>query len=177
MYIILEGGNWCKKNKAADLLFPFMGSPEFLSKVSFWSWRGLCVCLFCFVLKKFFFQRLFIFGTERDRAWTGEGPRERETQNLKQASGSELSAQSPTPGSNLWTMRSPEPKSDTQLSELPRHPLLLYFLVGILFWGRAFLSPPFAYLLSVWIRGFLFHSVGYNPLLSLHILMLYPRFG
>ena len=26
---------------------------------------------------KFFFQRLFIFGTERDRAWTGEGQRGR----------------------------------------------------------------------------------------------------
>ena len=41
------------------------------------------------LFKKFFFQRLFIFGTERDRAWTGEGQRERETQNWKQAPGSE----------------------------------------------------------------------------------------
>ena len=53
-----------------------------------------------------FFQRLFIFGTERDRAWTGEGQRERETQNRKQAPGSEPSAQSLMGGSNSWTARS-----------------------------------------------------------------------
>ena len=50
---------------------------------------------------------------QRDRALLGEGQREREMQNLKQAPGPELSAQSPTQGSNLRTMRSwPEPKSD-----------------------------------------------------------------
>ena len=39
--------------------------------------------------------------------------RERETQNLKKAPGSELSAQSPTQGSNPQAVRSrPEPKSD-----------------------------------------------------------------
>ena len=54
----------------------------------------------------FFFQRLFIFGTERDRAWTGEGQRERETQNRKQAPGSEPSAQSLMRGSNSRTVRS-----------------------------------------------------------------------
>ena len=54
----------------------------------------------------FFFQRLFIFGTERDRACTGEGQRERETQNQKQAPGSEPSAQSLTWGSNSRTVRS-----------------------------------------------------------------------
>ena len=53
-----------------------------------------------------FIQHLFIFGTERDRAWTGEGQRERETQNQKQAPGSEPSAQSPTRGSNPRTARS-----------------------------------------------------------------------
>ena len=37
---------------------------------------------------------------ERDRACAGEGQRERETQNPKRAPGSELSAQSPTRGSN-----------------------------------------------------------------------------
>ena len=37
---------------------------------------------------------------ERDRAWAGERQRERETQNRKQVPGSELSAQSPTRGSN-----------------------------------------------------------------------------
>ena len=51
----------------------------------------------------FFFQRLFIFGTERDRTWAWEGQREEEPQNLKQASGSELSAQSPMRGSNSQT--------------------------------------------------------------------------
>ena len=45
---------------------------------------------------------------ERERASraSGEGQRGRETQNLKQAPGSELSAQIPTRGSNPWTMRS-----------------------------------------------------------------------
>ena len=49
---------------------------------------------------------MFIFERERqtDGAQAGEGQRERETQNLKQASGSELSAQSPTEGSNSQTM-------------------------------------------------------------------------
>ena len=37
---------------------------------------------------------MFIF--ERDRVRVGKGQRERETQNLKQAPGSELSAQNPT---------------------------------------------------------------------------------
>ena len=58
------------------------------------------------VLFFFFFQRLFIFGTERDRAWTGMGQRERETQNRKQAPASEPSAQSLTRGSNSRTARS-----------------------------------------------------------------------
>ena len=71
----------------------------------------------------FFFQRLFIFGTERDRAWTGEGQRERETQNRNQAPGSEQSAQSLTWGWNPRTARSwPEPKSDAQSAEPPRRP-------------------------------------------------------
>ena len=39
---------------------------------------------------------MFIFETERDRAQVGEGQREGDTQNLKQAPGSELSARSPT---------------------------------------------------------------------------------
>ena len=51
----------------------------------------------------------------------GEGQRERETQNPKQAPGSEPSAQSPMRGLNSWTVRSsPEPKSDTQPTEAPR---------------------------------------------------------
>ena len=47
---------------------------------------------------------MFIF--ERDRVQAGQGQRERETQNLKQAPGSELSAQSPTRGLNSRTARS-----------------------------------------------------------------------
>ena len=60
---------------------------------------------------------------QRDRAWMGEGQRERETQNLKQAPGSEPSAQSLTRGSNSRTARSwPEPKSDAQPTEPPMRP-------------------------------------------------------
>ena len=63
----------------------------------------------------------------------GEEQRERETQNLKQAPGSELKAQSPTRGSNSQTVRArPEPKSDTQPTEPPRCPCgTLFLLVGI----------------------------------------------
>ena len=51
---------------------------------------------------------LFIFERDRGRESTlvGEGQKERETQNLKQAPGSELSAQSPTYESNPRTVRS-----------------------------------------------------------------------
>ena len=49
---------------------------------------------------------MFIFEREGDRVGMGEGQRERETQNLKQAPGSELLAQSPTWGSNPRTVRS-----------------------------------------------------------------------
>ena len=50
--------------------------------------------------------------------------RERETQNLKQAPGSEPSAQSPTRGWNSRSARSwPEPKSTAQPTEPPRRPL------------------------------------------------------
>ena len=68
---------------------------------------------------KFFLT--FIFETEREHE-RGR-VRERETQNLKQASGSELSAQSPMRGSNSWTARSRlELKSDAQPTEPPRCP-------------------------------------------------------
>ena len=57
----------------------------------------------------FFNFLMFIYFGERERE---EGKRERKTQNLKQAPGSELSAYSRTWGSNAPTMRSlPEPKS------------------------------------------------------------------
>ena len=53
----------------------------------------------------------------------GEEQRKRETQKPKQAPGSELTAQSPMWGSNLWAMRSLlEPKLDAQLTEPLRHP-------------------------------------------------------
>ena len=49
-----------------------------------------------------------------------------ETQNPKQASGSQLSAQSPTCGPNPWTARlGPELKPDAQSTEPPRHPFIL----------------------------------------------------
>ena len=53
----------------------------------------------------FIFERERERETERDRAGLREGQRERETQNLKQASGSELSAQSPTQDPNSRTVR------------------------------------------------------------------------
>ena len=69
----------------------------------------------------FFFKHLFVFETERDRARAGEGQRERKTQNPKQAPGSELSAQSPTWGSNSQTARSwPQPELKPKLSWLSR---------------------------------------------------------
>ena len=52
------------------------------------------------------FFLMFIYFWERDRVWAGEEQRERETQNLKQAPGSELSAKSRTPGLNPGTLRS-----------------------------------------------------------------------
>ena len=67
----------------------------------------------------FFFCLMFI--SERDRSRAGEEQRERETQNPKQAPGSESSAQNLTQGSNPQTVTSlPEPKSDAQLAEPPR---------------------------------------------------------
>ena len=52
-----------------------------------------CLATFTYLKKK-----LFIF--EREKVQVGEGQRARETQNPKQAPGSELSAQSPTRGPN-----------------------------------------------------------------------------
>ena len=49
-----------------------------------------------------FFLNLFL----REREQVGKGQRERETQNLKQVLGSELSAQSPMRDSNSQTVRS-----------------------------------------------------------------------
>ena len=49
---------------------------------------------------------IFIFEREKGRVQAGEGQRERETQNPKQAPGSDLSAQNPRWGSNSQTTRS-----------------------------------------------------------------------
>ena len=63
---------------------------------------------------------MFISETGRDNASVGKGQRERETRNLKQAPGSELSAQSPTWGSNSQAVRSGlELKSVAQLTQPP----------------------------------------------------------
>ena len=55
--------------------------------------------------------------------------RERETLNQKQASGSELSAQSPMRGSNSWTLRPrPELKLEAQSTEpsrCPQHAIII----------------------------------------------------
>ena len=48
--------------------------------------------------------------------------RERETQNPKQVPGSELSAQSPTRGSNSSMRPPPTPKSGTQPTKPHKHP-------------------------------------------------------
>ena len=49
---------------------------------------------------------IFIFEREREAEYEQGRGRERDTQNLKQAPGSDLSAQSPTWGSNSSTVRS-----------------------------------------------------------------------
>ena len=66
---------------------------------------------------------MFIFKRETEHEQGRGRERERETQNPKRAPGSELSAQSPTRGSNSRTVRSgPEPKSDAQPTEPPQAP-------------------------------------------------------
>ena len=55
-----------------------------------------------FILFIYFHLQLFLRETA-DRVWAGEEERGRETQNPKQAPGSDLSAQSPTQGSNSQT--------------------------------------------------------------------------
>ena len=78
-------------------------------------------CFLCFFVV--FFFDIYLFLIDRDRVRAGEGQREGETQNPKQAPGSEPSAQSPTWGSNSQTVRSgPELKSDAQQTEPPRCP-------------------------------------------------------
>ena len=66
----------------------------------------------------FFFFNVYSF--LRGRAWAGEGQRERETQNPKQAPGSELSAQSLMRGSNSRTWD--HDLSRSQTLNRPSHP-------------------------------------------------------
>ena len=55
------------------------------------------------IVFNFLMFHLFLRERKREREHTEEGQRERETQNLKQAPGSEPSAQSPTWDLNSWT--------------------------------------------------------------------------
>ena len=87
------------------LVLPFPKAFSFSFSFSF-SFLSFFLCLFlCFFsfFLSFFNVYLFLRERERDRAQAGEGQRERETQILKWALGSELSAQSPTRGSNSET--------------------------------------------------------------------------
>ena len=59
-----------------------------------------------FVFKNFFFLTFYLFLRQGETEHEQGRGRERETQNLKQAPGSELSAQSLTRGSNSRTVRS-----------------------------------------------------------------------
>ena len=80
-----------------------------------------------------YFKCIYLFW-ERKHEW-GEGQRERETQNPKQAPGSELSAQCPTWCSNSPTARSwPEQKSDTRWTEPPGASDLHDFLDNMFSW-------------------------------------------
>ena len=88
---------------------------------------------FLFIYLFFIFFLIFfnIYSFLRQRETEHEQGRGRERgrhriPNRLQAPGSELSAQSPMQGSNSRTARSwPEPKSDAQLTEPPRHPELI----------------------------------------------------
>ena len=63
---------------------------------------------------------MFIYCGQRQSMSRGGAERQGDTESK---AGSKLSAQSPTWGSNSQTARSwPEPKSDAQLTEPPRHP-------------------------------------------------------
>ena len=69
----------------------------------------------------------YLFLRESMSMSEGGAERERETQNPKQAPGSELSAQSLTPGSTSQAVRlRPEPKSEAQPTEPPRGPNTFY---------------------------------------------------
>ena len=89
---------WPSLSPAPPLAWHFPHTSESSSPLSH-AW--IVVAMVCLLFKK-----ILVFVFERERAWMGEGERERETQNLKQAPSSELSAQGPTWGLNSWTVRS-----------------------------------------------------------------------
>ena len=62
--------------------------------------------IFIYLFFNLLFLNVYLFLTHTDRVQVGEGHRKRETQNLEQAPGSELSAQSPTQVWNSQTARS-----------------------------------------------------------------------
>ena len=82
-----------------------------VSKNNTHKWKELDVYIL-FLNNNFFFKAILLiflnvyFLRERDRGLVGEEHRERETQNLQQAPGAGLSAQSMTRGLNSGTMRS-----------------------------------------------------------------------
>ena len=97
-----------------------------------------------FFFFKFFFN-VYLFLRQRETAHEWGRVRERETQNLKQAPGSELWAQSPTRGSNSRTARSwPEPKSALNRLSHPGAPKIVFFKLGICYIGLYFFF--FAYM-------------------------------
>ena len=91
----------------------------------------------------------------------GGAERERETQNLTQAPGSELSAQSPTWGLNSRTVRSwLELKSDAQPTEPPRCPDIIFKL--------DFLETTFSLVFVFWFD----HLRLFVALFKLHFMWL-----
>ena len=95
---------------------------------------------FLFSLKKVL---MFIYFWEigRDRTRTRKGQRGRHRiQSRLQTPGSELSAQSLMRGSNSQTARSwPEPKSDAQLTDPPRHHWISFYKLGAvhIYWSHS----------------------------------------
>ena len=118
---------------------------------------------------------IYFWERERDRAWAEKGQRERETQNPKQAPGSELSAQNLTWGSSSWNTRSwPEPKSDAQPPEPPRRPCINFLRShynDVSFWAKGLIM----YNTSVATQECNTHEYimcSYSPLTCLSICML-----
>ena len=65
----------------------------------------MSIQIFCPLFKKIFFNMYLFFERQRETKFEWGRGREKETQNPKQAAGPELSAQSPTWGSNPQTAR------------------------------------------------------------------------